>query len=385
MQNTPNIFNYATSELSQDAFICWLLEWSMEEYKEENTDLHKAGYKFLKEILNKVRLSADSKIIEIKKQYKNIDILLILKDGNNQTKTIIIEDKTFTNEHSNQLKKYKNQMLGLSNKDNVEKNYICKEENLHMLFFKTGYMSDTEIAKYSNIEERTGCFSYKDIDYLFNRSNDKINSDIYNLWIENFNKTILAPINKSKNTNAYEDIISVINDSTNSYNKRALFENFLKSKEVSSCKMLENLTENIAFSKNNIKPEIVEIERKDLKLDLIEFYSHQADITFRYSFRYNIKGVIHFELTCIPGTDYMSQKEYIKKYGNSKNNQYIKQKEKVTQLIYKLKEEHNISGINIKTERLQTFKFVFKHNNLADWQNLNNHLPLLMNNLLESM
>ena len=27
-KNKPNIFKYATKELSQDAVICWLIEWS---------------------------------------------------------------------------------------------------------------------------------------------------------------------------------------------------------------------------------------------------------------------------------------------------------------------------------------------------------------------
>ncbi len=27
-QTPPNLFSYATSELSQDAFICWSLEWA---------------------------------------------------------------------------------------------------------------------------------------------------------------------------------------------------------------------------------------------------------------------------------------------------------------------------------------------------------------------
>ena len=25
----PNLFHYATSELSQDAFLCWMLAWAM--------------------------------------------------------------------------------------------------------------------------------------------------------------------------------------------------------------------------------------------------------------------------------------------------------------------------------------------------------------------
>lgn len=29
----PNLFKFATSELSQDAFICWLLSWAEKDYK----------------------------------------------------------------------------------------------------------------------------------------------------------------------------------------------------------------------------------------------------------------------------------------------------------------------------------------------------------------
>lgn len=28
MTKTPNIFDFATSELSQDAFLCWLIAWA---------------------------------------------------------------------------------------------------------------------------------------------------------------------------------------------------------------------------------------------------------------------------------------------------------------------------------------------------------------------
>lgn len=35
MQNHPNIFTYATSELSQNAFIAWLLSWADAKYKNQ--------------------------------------------------------------------------------------------------------------------------------------------------------------------------------------------------------------------------------------------------------------------------------------------------------------------------------------------------------------
>lgn len=38
---SPNLFNYGTSELCQDAFICWLLEWAEPHYREEDLLLNK--------------------------------------------------------------------------------------------------------------------------------------------------------------------------------------------------------------------------------------------------------------------------------------------------------------------------------------------------------
>ena len=42
-KDIPNIFSYATSELSQDAMIAWLLQWASPEYGEADPDLHRTG------------------------------------------------------------------------------------------------------------------------------------------------------------------------------------------------------------------------------------------------------------------------------------------------------------------------------------------------------
>ena len=39
----PNLFDYATSELSQDAFLCWLLKWADPMYRKFSEALHEAG------------------------------------------------------------------------------------------------------------------------------------------------------------------------------------------------------------------------------------------------------------------------------------------------------------------------------------------------------
>ena len=93
--NEPNIFKYATSELSQDAFICYFLSFAKEKFKNE----YKNEYDISKKFLKKFHIKED--IEDIKKQYKHIDILVITKNY-----ILIIEDKTYTNEHNNQIIKY---------------------------------------------------------------------------------------------------------------------------------------------------------------------------------------------------------------------------------------------------------------------------------------
>jgi hypothetical protein len=103
----PNIFKYATSELSQDAFIAWLLEWASPENKLQDELLYKIGLDFLGSLLAKQNILIDKiSKLEIKTQYNKIDVFVSFTMQNKKF-GIIIEDKVFTSNHSGQLKKYK--------------------------------------------------------------------------------------------------------------------------------------------------------------------------------------------------------------------------------------------------------------------------------------
>ncbi|MEW8970366.1 MAG: PD-(D/E)XK nuclease family protein [Mesobacillus sp.] len=99
----PNLFEFATSELSQDAFLCWLLAWSQDDYRSINKPLHRAALDFVSMIFNvhgePVPLI---KKIKIEKQFKGLDVLAVVNDRY----AILIEDKTFTKNHSDQLRRY---------------------------------------------------------------------------------------------------------------------------------------------------------------------------------------------------------------------------------------------------------------------------------------
>ena len=134
MENN-NIFKYATKELSQDAFICWLVEWV--NHKEKNKELYEVSKKFLDKIIekyNKKNININLKVnnynnLEILRQYRNIDVLISFENENNETIYIIIEDKKLTSEHSNQINKYKNKLI----------NKGIKEENIITTYYKMFY------------------------------------------------------------------------------------------------------------------------------------------------------------------------------------------------------------------------------------------------------
>ena len=134
---STNIFDYATKELSQDAFICWLASWI--NHKNENQDLYNVAYNFFKFIFDnnentkkKNMNISDLQIIEngISRQEKHCDILIKLNNGY----YIIIEDKISSKGHNsgktgeNQLKVYKK---------NIKDQYDIEDENkIITVFYK---------------------------------------------------------------------------------------------------------------------------------------------------------------------------------------------------------------------------------------------------------
>ena len=96
----PNIFHYATSELSQDAILLWLINWAKPECETTNKEMHNLGCDF-------VRLLIDKEIpitsIQTRKQEKDMDITV---DINNSI-YLVIEDKVGSGIHGDQLSRYR--------------------------------------------------------------------------------------------------------------------------------------------------------------------------------------------------------------------------------------------------------------------------------------
>lgn len=120
-----NLFTYATSELSQDAFLCWMLSFALPASK-GNDALRSCAEQFLRISIPELVRAAIC-VDEISRQTDSIDVLITV----NGRYKLIIEDKTYTCEHSNQLSRYLQRI-----EENFPQFTVCG------VYYKTGFQSD---------------------------------------------------------------------------------------------------------------------------------------------------------------------------------------------------------------------------------------------------
>lgn len=173
----PNLFTFATSELSQDAFLAWLLSWADKKYFSENHSLNLCANEVINLFIGK---NINIKSVYVERQYEHIDLWFVFNDNI----SLIIEDKTGTEEHSDQLNRYKA----------IAKKW-CKENNheLYCAFYKTQLFSKTK----SNEVRKKGFNVVVGTDLLkiLKKYKDSISNEIFNDYFD-----ILTNIenNKSK-------------------------------------------------------------------------------------------------------------------------------------------------------------------------------------------
>ncbi|MBT5935183.1 hypothetical protein [Sulfurimonas sp.] len=130
---SQNIFDYATSELSQDAFISLMVSWYD---NTEDSILKKLSIDFITQLYdgyNDLFLNNELPILEITsikiiQQHHKIDVYFEVTDKNGDIIPFIIEDKTWTEPHSNQLQRYNDKIKSHSIK----------------IFFKTGHLTEKD-------------------------------------------------------------------------------------------------------------------------------------------------------------------------------------------------------------------------------------------------
>jgi hypothetical protein len=171
----PNIFKIATKELSQDAFITWLLQFADESCNTINKELNLSGINFVNQLIKKQIPNFNEEIKKIKagRQWENIDVWAEVNDKY----LIIIEDKTNTGKRGNQLTRYKQTASEWCNKNKYE-DPIC-------IYLKTGNESQRDLREI--IRDGFSIFNRQDFIAVLN-NHPKIENDIFIDFKENLER-----------------------------------------------------------------------------------------------------------------------------------------------------------------------------------------------------
>ena len=150
-----NLFDFATSELSQDAVICWCLNWfndnSRPKLKEmavalirkmAGDDVDVRSVEIFRQYSRKVKMK-DIEKKAVKEITVKVDVLAII----NHSIGLIIEDKTFSTVHSDQIYRYADGIRQIleDNENKLpykENKYACDRDKIRTVFWKTGFHYD---------------------------------------------------------------------------------------------------------------------------------------------------------------------------------------------------------------------------------------------------
>lgn len=173
-----NIFDYAKKELSQDAVITCILK-----EKDENAE------KLIRLMLG-AACPAKFEIKEVKNQVSKIDVLVTIEvedeKGSKHLEAIIIEDKTNTFLHDDQLKKY---VDAIANRKTIN--------NIYFVLFKTGDYYFWEQDMYKQMQSEYKPTHTKSIVYkkcLLKDFSGFLNETSFEYkWIEDYRRHIKKP------------------------------------------------------------------------------------------------------------------------------------------------------------------------------------------------
>ena len=130
-----NFFSFSLHERTQDAFVAWLCSC----YNEPVSSVkHIVAEEFIKKLLG-VKLpgvNVNFQSVEVETQIYGIDILLTLKNVNNSRNDyyVVIEDKTNSKIHDNQLVTYIRNLI---------KKKKTSADRIFVVYYKTGHIAET--------------------------------------------------------------------------------------------------------------------------------------------------------------------------------------------------------------------------------------------------
>ena len=202
-----NIFNFATSELSQDAFICWLCNWvnfDDNNLSEDEKKLKALATDFIEKMSGE---KLGDRKVNIKRQYQKIDVLLEIQNKtefitkeNEKNPVIdmyvIIEDKVGTGLHSNQIEGY-TKLISEKNKSKAQ---------IKTVYYKTYDEDNMENLKENGVDV---IFGREKILELFGKYKDNIKDSIfrnYYDYLDNIETDVNSYVEKNLedwNSNCY--------------------------------------------------------------------------------------------------------------------------------------------------------------------------------------
>ena len=200
-----NIFNFATSELSQDAFICWLCNWvnfDDNDLSEDEKKLKVLATDFIEKMSGE---KLGDRKVNIKRQYQKIDVLLeiqnktefITKEDKKDKKIpvvdmyVIIEDKVGTGLHSNQIERYTKLISEKNEKDNGSR------AKIKIVYYKIYDEDNIERLKENGVNVILG---RENILELLKEYKDKINNSIFENY-HNYLSNIETDVNSYEKKN----------------------------------------------------------------------------------------------------------------------------------------------------------------------------------------
>lgn len=179
-----NLFDYATKELSQDAFLCWLFS------SFEDEGYGHIGKELIAEFVNmypdcNIKLEQITNIVT-HSQAEDIDIVVDFK-VNDKDYILAIEDKTSSSHHDNQLVRYKDIIDGWNKKRKDD-----KDRPTFLIYYKTHRMDEWEKEEVKNAEWMN--YSFERINAFWNKY-----TSCGNMIIEQYAKHIVESYKKSTN------------------------------------------------------------------------------------------------------------------------------------------------------------------------------------------
>lgn len=204
----PNIFSFAKKELSQDAFLAWLITWAHPDNKEHDPRLHECAQDFVRQLLGSFAIEARLEIdgVWVDLQWNKIDVCVEVY-SRIKNYLIVIENKVDSGEHSNQLLRYK---------DIAQTWCGDKSFELHCIYLKTGNEPLDSLNKTEAIGYRL--FSRKHMLALV-RKYENIENNIltdFRINLENIEESLqmftTKPIGKDWNKNDWIGLFSLLDE-----------------------------------------------------------------------------------------------------------------------------------------------------------------------------